>query len=137
MLARRLELFVEALQLVVHPVDVDRERAQLVAVGDVHMPREVPGSNRSEPEVDPLDRPDHRPREDEPEQQRKDDRSRRHADEEVARVFVRACVLGDEGVGPRRRGIRELGGELVEVDGEQLGLDAERRRLSTPCGRPG
>ena len=37
-------------------------------------------------------------------------------------LVVRARVLGDQGVGPRRRGIGELGRELVEVDGEQLGL---------------
>ena len=73
-LAGRLELLVETLELVVHPVHVRRQRTQLVAVGDVHVPREVPGGDRGQPGVDPLDRPDHRPREDEPQQQREDDR---------------------------------------------------------------
>ena len=40
-LARRLERLVQAPELVVHPVHVGRERAQLVAVGDVDMAREV------------------------------------------------------------------------------------------------
>ena len=47
-LARGLELPVEALELVVHPVHVGRQRAELVAVRDVHVPREV-ARTRSRP----------------------------------------------------------------------------------------
>ncbi len=135
-LAGRLELPVEALELVVHPVHVRRQRAELVAVRDVHVPREVARRDRGQPGVDPLDRADHRPREDEPQQQREDDRPRRDADEQVARARVRARVLGDQGVRLRRRGIRELGRRLVEVDGEQLGLAPEGTSLvaSRPRG---
>ena len=42
MAARRLELPVEAFELVVHPVHVRPERAQLVAVGDVDVPEKSP-----------------------------------------------------------------------------------------------
>ena len=126
-LAGRLELPVEAPELVVHLVHVRRQRTELVAVRDVHVPREVARGDCSQPGVDALDRPDHRPREDEPQQQREDDRSRRHSDEQIARVFVRARVLGDDGVRPRRHGVRELRRVLVEVDGEQLGPRAEGR----------
>ena len=74
-----------------------------------------------------LDRPDHRPREDEPQQQCEGDRSRRHSYELIARVFVGARVLGDDGVRPRRHGVRELRRVLVEVDAEQLGPRAKGR----------
>jgi hypothetical protein len=42
-------------QLVVHPVDVGRERTQLVAVADVNMPGKVAGGDRREARTDPLD----------------------------------------------------------------------------------
>ena len=131
-----LELSVEALELVVHPVDVGRQRAELVAVRDVDMTREVPGGDRGEPGVDPLDRPDQRPREHEPEQQREDDRPDGGGDEEVSRARVRARVLGDQGVGLRSRDVRELGCTLVEVDRERLGSHA-KRRLSWRAGLAG
>ena len=114
-----LELSVEALELVVHPVDIGRQCAEFVAVRDVDLSREVPGGDRGEPGVDPLDRADQRPREHEPQEQREDDRPRGCGDEEVSRARVRARVLGGQGVGLRRRDIRELGCTLVEVDREQ------------------
>ena len=115
-LARRLELPVEAPELVVHPVHVAASAPSSSRLVTSTCPEKSPGRDRGKPGVDPLDRPDQRPREDEPEQQREDDRSRRHADEQIARARVRARVLGDQGVGPRRRGVCELGGVLVEVD---------------------
>src|SRR5258705_1058698 len=48
MSVRRLELFIEEAELVVHAVDVRRERAQLVAILDAHVLSEVTGR-------DPLD----------------------------------------------------------------------------------
>ena len=67
-LARGLQLPVEAPELVVHPVHVRRQRTELVPVRDVHVAREVARRDRGQPGVDALDRADHRPREDEPEQ---------------------------------------------------------------------
>jgi hypothetical protein len=72
--ARRFELLVEAVELVVHPVDVRSEGAELVPVRDLDVPGEVTRRGRGEPRVDALDRSDERPREDEPEEQREDDR---------------------------------------------------------------
>ena len=133
MLAGRLELSVEAPELVVHLVHVRCQRTELVAVRDVHMPREVARRDCSKPGVDALDGPDDRPREDEPQQQCEGDRSRRHSYEQIARVFVGARVLGDDGVRPRRHGVRELRRVLVEVDAEQLGPRAKGRHS---FGRP-
>ena len=127
--ARRLELAVEAVELVVHPVDVRGQRAELVAVGDVDVPREVARGDRGQPGVDPLDRPDHRPGEHEPEQQRERDRPRRDADEQVPLARVRARVLRDERRRSRGRRVGELRGDLVEVAGEPVGLVAERSLL--------
>ena len=79
---RRLELGVEAPQLVVHPVDVGAQRAQLVSVLDLHAAREVARRDRGEAVVDVLDRPDQRPRQDEPQQQGEHERARRDADEQ-------------------------------------------------------
>ncbi len=45
-LARRLELGVEATELVVHPVDVGAQRAELVSVLDLHAAREVARRDR-------------------------------------------------------------------------------------------
>ena len=64
--ARRLELAVQPPQLVVHPVHVRRERAELVAVRHVEAAREVPGGDLRQPRLRPLDRVDQRPREDKP-----------------------------------------------------------------------
>ena len=69
----RLERLVETVELVVHPVHVRRQRPELVAVRDVHAPGEVTGGDRGQTGVDLLDRADHRPREDEPEEQPQDD----------------------------------------------------------------
>ncbi len=135
-LAGGLELPVEALQLVVHPVDVGRQRAELVAVRDVDTPREVPGGDGGEPGVDPLDRSDQRPREHEPEQECEDDRPDGGGDEEVSRARVRARVLGGQGVGLRSGDVRELGCTLVEGDRERLGSHS-KRRLSRRAGLAG
>ena len=116
---------VEAAELVVHPVHVGPERAQLVPVGNVDTAGEVAGLDRGQSRVDPLDRPDQRPGEDEAEQEREDDRPRCDADEQVPRARVRARVLGDHGIGFRRRFICELGREVVEVGCELLGPGTE------------
>ena len=62
--ARRLQLAVDAPQLVVHPVHVRAERAELVAVRHVEPPGEVAGGDLGEPRLRALDRADQRPRED-------------------------------------------------------------------------
>ena len=122
---RGLELPVQAVELVVHAVDVRGECAELVAVADVDVTREIARGDRSQPGVDSLDRPDDRPGEDEPEQQREDDRGRGHADVEVALARVRARVLRDHSLGCNRRRDREVRGSLVEVGGEPMCLVAQ------------
>ena len=125
-LARRLELAVEAIELVAHPVDVPGQGAQLVAVGDVDVPREVARRDRGQLGVDPPDGSDHRPGEHETEQQRERDRRRRDGDEEVPLARVRPRVLGDELVGLAIVGGGELRGDLEEVAREAVGLVPER-----------
>ena len=68
--ARRLELAVEASELVVHPVDVRRQRAELVAVRHVEAPEKSPDGDLGEPRLGPPDRPDQRPESEEAEQER-------------------------------------------------------------------
>src|SRR6185436_9061901 len=79
----------------------------------VDVSREVARSDCSQPRVDALHRPDHRPREDEPQEQRESDRSCRHSYEEIAGVFICARVLGDDGVRPRRHDVPELGNVMT------------------------
>ena len=117
-LARGLELPVEAIELVVHPVDVRRQSSQLVAVADIDVAGEVARGDRRQPGVDALNGPDHRPGEDEPEQQGKGDRSCGHADEQVPLARVGTRVLRDELVGLAVVRAGELHGDLVEVSGE-------------------
>ena len=121
MRARRLELPVQTVELVVHPVDVRGKRSELVAVRDVDVAREVPGRDRGEPRIDSLNRADHRPREDEPQEQCQDESPRRDADDEIPRARRRTRVLCDQVVGLRRRRVGEHRGAPVEVHGEQLG----------------
>ena len=121
MLTRRLELRVDTPQLVVHPVDVGAQGAQLVAVLDLHVAREVARRDRGEARVDVLDRSDHRPREDEPEQQRQNDRPRRDADEQCPRARIRAFVPGDQIFHIVHEPVRQDGGVLDQVTREQLG----------------
>ena len=86
--AGRLELRVQAAELVVHAVHVRRQVAELVPVHDVDVPGEVARGDRGEVGVDLLDRPDHRPREDEPQHQGEDERREGHTEEEVPRAEV-------------------------------------------------
>jgi hypothetical protein len=131
--ARRLELSVQPPELVVHLVHVRCERTQLVAIADLDVSGKVAGCDRGQARVDPLDRPDQRPREHETEQQRERDRARCHADEQVPRAHVRSRVLSDQAVRFRSRRLGEHGAELVEVDREQLGVGAEAQRSITRC----
>jgi hypothetical protein len=57
-----LELGVEPAELVVGPVQVGGQRAELVAVRHVDAAREVPGRDLGQPGLDQLDRADDRPR---------------------------------------------------------------------------
>ena len=84
------------------------------------MAGEVARRDRGQPGVDSLDRPDHRPREDEPQQQREDDRPDGDTDEEIPRARIRSRVLLDQVVGLRRRGVDEHRGELEEIRREPL-----------------
>ena len=127
--AGRLELLVETIELVVHAVDVGRERAELVAIVHVDVAGEIARRDRGQPRVDALDRPDHGPREDEPEQQGEDHRRHGDTDEQVALARVGARVLRDQGFGRDRRRAREVGGSLVQVGGESVRLVAERLLL--------
>ena len=127
--AGRLELLVQTVQLVVHPVHVGRERAELVAIVHVDVAGEIARRDRGQPRVDALDRPDHGPREDEPEQQGEDHRRHGDTDEQVALARVGARVLRDQGFGRDRRRAREVGGSLVQVGGESVRLVAERLLL--------
>ena len=120
--ARRLELRVEAPELVVHPVDVGAQRPELVSIVDLDVPGEVARRDRGEASVDPLDRPDHRPREDEPEHEREDDRPHGDADEQGPRAVERARVPGDQVVDLRRVPSASTAAVLVEVARELLGL---------------
>ena len=133
--ARRLELRVEAPELVVHPVDVGGQRAQLVSVVDLDVAREVARRDRGQASVDPLDRSDQRPREDEPQQQREDDRSRRDADEQGPGARERARVPGDQIVDLCSRPVRELGASWLRSLAScsaSLGAGASRRRVLRP-----
>ncbi len=60
-------------------------------------PEKSPDAIAGQPSVDPLDRSDHRPREDEAQQQREDDRPHRDADEQVPRVLRRSSRSGRSG----------------------------------------
>ena len=128
-LTRRLELGVEAPQLVVHPVDVGAQRAELVSIVDLHVAREVARRDRGEASVDRLDRPDHRPREDEPEQQREHDRPRRDADEQRAGAREGARVASDQLLNLCPRPMRQVRGVLVEVGRELFGIRSQRQHL--------
>ena len=116
MAADRLELVVEAPQLIVHPVHVGRQRAQLVTVVHDEAPGEVAFRDLREPLLGALDGADERRRQDEPEQRRQQDARGAHADEQVPRGGVGAAVLGDQRVGLPARPRRELVGDDAEVE---------------------
>ena len=134
-LAGGLELPVEALELVVHPVDVGRQRAELVAVRDVDVPREVrrrrwrPAGSRSAGSARSATtrartRAAARGRSPRPPTPMKRFRELVYA---LAFWAIRASVS-------RRRRVRELGGVLVEVDREQLGPAREATSLARRGG---
>src|SRR5262245_45623675 len=78
---------VETAQVVVHPVEVCRERSQCVAVRHAHVLGELAVRDRVHPRIDPLNRADQPPREDEPEREREDDAGCADADAEVPALF--------------------------------------------------
>ena len=90
MLARNCDLFllddfkllVEAPELLAHPVDVGRQRAQLVAIDDMDALGEVAGRDLVEPRFDLLDRPDQRPGDGIAERQRQHDAAERESDDD-------------------------------------------------------
>jgi hypothetical protein len=113
--ARCFQLAVDAPQLVVHPVHVRTERAELVAVRQIESPREVAGGDLGEARLRALDRADQRPREDEAEAEGERDADPTDADEEVARGRVRAAIRSDQGPRLRAGPLREVVGCVEEI----------------------
>ena len=125
-LARELQLAVDPLQLVAHPVHPLREGADLVPVRDVETPGELSGGDLVEALLRAAKRRHHRPRQQQRERERKHKAAAADTDQEVARACERAVVGGDECVraGPRlarkRTDIRSEGG------GESVGAAKDR-----------
>ncbi len=132
--ARRLQLAVDPPQLVVHPVHVHGQRAQLVAVRHVQVAGEVAGRNLPQTGLGVLDGAGQRPRQDEAEQQGEEDGSRRDTDEQVSRALVGAAVLGDQGVRLVRCRLGQLPGGDLEIHGQCLGTRVEGERLRLRVG---
>ena len=120
--AGRLQLSVESLQLLVHEVDVRRQRAELVSIRHIEPAGEVTRRDLGEPRLRALDRTDQRPREDQSQTERQRDAHGTHADDQVTRGRVRAAVGCDQRSGLFRRSVRELVRER-----EQVGVGVDRR----------
>ena len=80
------ELLIQSPELVAHPVDVGRQRAELVAIDDMHAVREVASRDLVEPCLDLLDRPDQRPGDGIAEGERQRDAAEREGDHDPLRV---------------------------------------------------
>ncbi len=117
-----LDLLIEAAQLLAGPVDVGGERAQLVAVDDLHAPGELAGRDLAQPRGDLGQRPDDRPREDIAEAERQDDAAEREGDHDHARgvigLLARLDPLEHVGLGD----VDQLVGQALEPVGERPGL---------------
>ena len=125
--AGRLQLSVQSLQLLVHEVDVRRQRAELVSIRHIEPAGEVARGDLGEPRLRALDRTDQRPREDQPQTERQRDAHGTHADDQVTRGRVRAAVGCDQRSGLFRRSVRELVRER-----EQVGVGVDRRLEERP-----
>ena len=120
MLTRRLELGVDAPQLIVHPIDVGAQSAELVSIVDFHVAREVARRDGRQPVVDPLDRPDQRPRKDEPEEEGEHEGASRDTDEQSPRTREGAVVPSDQLLDLGLRPIRQNRGQCLEVARDAL-----------------
>jgi hypothetical protein len=82
-LARRFDVLIQASQLVAHPIDLGRQRAQLVAIDNMNALVEVAGRKPVEACLDLLDRANQRPRNSiaEPESERDAGKCERNDDE--------------------------------------------------------
>src|SRR5207237_10713057 len=86
--ADRLELAVQPPELVVHPVQIDGQRAELVTVADLDMPREVTARDLGKARLRAPERPDERPPENGAEQKPQDHAPGTDADPPIARRTV-------------------------------------------------
>ena len=133
--ADRFELSVQPPELVVHPVLIDGQRAELVTVADLDMPREVTARDLGEARLRAPDRPDERPRENGAEQKGQDHAPGTDSNHQIARRGVRAAVLSDQCVRLRACRGRELVGQRSEVvvDVDHVGQE----RSAPAAGRSG
>ena len=96
--ARGLQLLIQALQLVAHPVHVRRERADLVPVRHLHMTREVAGRDRGQPPLRLPQRDEDRVGEEQAERESQEKAARAGTDQEIPRVAIRAPIGRDQRV---------------------------------------
>ena len=82
-LASRFNLLIETPQFLAHPIDVGRQRTQLVAIDDMDALGEIAGRNLVEPGFNFLDGTDQRPRDRIAEDQGEHDASQREGNDDV------------------------------------------------------
>jgi hypothetical protein len=87
-----LHLIVEMPQLGAHAVDIGREHAQLVPLGDDDLLRKIAGGDAPEPHLHLSDGTNQRPREPVPEDERKSDSAHRGAEHEPAGGLIGAMA---------------------------------------------
>ena len=116
------KLLIEPPELLAHPVDVGRQRAQLVAIDDMDALREVAGRNLVEPSFDLLDRPDQRPGDGIAEGEGERDAAEREGNDDVLRAFVRLLARFDTRDHVRLGLVDQLVGQTLEAVGQGCGL---------------
>ena len=123
---RRLQLLIQAPQLVVHPVHVRRERADLVPVRHLYVTREVTRRDRRQPPLRLPQRYESIGEEQTEIEESQEKAAGASADQEVARLAVRTPIGSDERV---RAGVGlpgEDGECLRERSRPPVGTDEER-----------
>jgi hypothetical protein len=123
------QLLVEPPQLVVHPVQVRGEVAQLIPVRDFDPPGEIPRCNFVEPCLHLLDRPDHRQGNRVAEQQGQRDASDSKPDDYPLRAQVSRLARLDA---RHHVGFRPVD-ELVREQFHAIGQRTRLRRLQRPA----